>query len=110
MIDSWTNQISALLTQYPLLLATIKSVLLAVVLLIYVAYIILADRKIWAAVQLRRGPNVVGPWGLLQSFADFLNLLSKSPLFLIQRIKAFFFCAFLDGHLIHRRLGGCACR
>ena len=37
-------------------------------LLIAVAYIIYADRKIWAAVQIRRGPNVVGPWGLLQSF------------------------------------------
>lgn len=80
MIDSWTNQISALLTQYPLLLATIKSVLLAVVLLIYVAYIILADRKIWAAVQLRRGPNVVGPWGLLQSFADFFKFALKEPI------------------------------
>ena len=33
--------------------------------------ILLADRKIWAAVQIRRGPNVVGPWGLFQSFADF---------------------------------------
>lgn len=41
-----------------------------VVLLIAIAYILLADRKIWAAVQIRRGPNVVGPSGLLQSFAD----------------------------------------
>ena len=80
MIDSWISQISALLTQYPLLLATVKSVLLAVVLLIYVAYIILADRKIWAAVQLRRGPNVVGPWGLLQSFADFFKFALKEPI------------------------------
>ena len=80
MIDTWMNQISALLTQYPLLLATVKSVLLAVVLLIYVAYIILADRKIWAAVQLRRGPNVVGPWGLLQSFADFFKFALKEPI------------------------------
>ena len=43
--------------------------LAAVVLLVAIAYILLADRKIWAAVQIRRGPNVVGPWGLLQSFA-----------------------------------------
>ncbi|MCL4147433.1 UNVERIFIED_CONTAM: hypothetical protein GTU68_013337 [Idotea baltica] len=35
------------------------------------------DRKVWAAVQLRRGPNVVGPWGLLQSFADFLKFVMK---------------------------------
>ena len=46
-------------------------VLLLVMLLVAIAYILLADRKIWAAVQIRRGPNVVGPWGLLQSFADF---------------------------------------
>jgi NADH-quinone oxidoreductase subunit H len=35
------------------------------------------DRKVWAAVQLRRGPNVVGPWGLLQSFADFIKFVLK---------------------------------
>jgi NADH-quinone oxidoreductase subunit H len=61
------------------LLAIYKSVLIAVVLLIYVAYVILADRKIWAAVQLRRGPNVVGPWGLWQSFADFIKFALKEP-------------------------------
>ena len=51
-----------------------------VVLLIYVAYILYADRKVWAAVQLRRGPNVVGPWGLLQSFADLLKFVFKEPI------------------------------
>jgi NADH-quinone oxidoreductase subunit H len=56
-----------------------KSMVLLVVLLIFVAYIILADRKIWAAVQLRRGPNVVGPWGLWQSFADFIKFALKEP-------------------------------
>ena len=40
---------------------------------------LLADRKIWAAVQMRRGPNVVGPWGLLQSFADLLKFVFKEP-------------------------------
>ena len=40
----------------------------------------LADRKIWAAVQLRRGPNVVGPLGLLQSFADLLKFVFKEPI------------------------------
>ena len=44
-----------------------KSLLLLVCLLVFIAYILLADRKVWAAVQLRRGPNVVGPWGLFQS-------------------------------------------
>ena len=48
-------------------------------LLVVVAYIIYADRKIWASVQLRRGPNVVGPWGLLQLFADFLKFVFKEP-------------------------------
>jgi NADH-quinone oxidoreductase subunit H len=53
--------------------------LLLVILLIAVAYVLLADRKIWAAVQIRRGPNVVGPWGLLQSFADLIKFVLKEP-------------------------------
>ncbi|WP_316862675.1 NADH-quinone oxidoreductase subunit NuoH [uncultured Cohaesibacter sp.] len=56
-----------------------QSLLLIVVLLIVIAYILLADRKIWAAVQMRRGPNVVGPWGLFQSFADLLKFMLKEP-------------------------------
>ena len=56
-----------------------ESVLLLVILLVAVAYILLADRKIWAAVQIRRGPNVVGPWGLFQSFADLLKFVLKEP-------------------------------
>jgi NADH-quinone oxidoreductase subunit H len=43
-----------------------SSLLMLVVLLIIVAFLLLMDRKVWAAVQLRRGPNVVGPFGLLQ--------------------------------------------
>ena len=61
-------------------LKLLESVAFCVVLLIYVAYVLYADRKIWAAVQLRRGPNVVGPWGLLQSFADFLKFALKEPI------------------------------
>lgn len=57
-----------------------KSLLLLVALLVVVAYFLYADRKIWAAVQLRRGPNVVGPWGLLQSFADLLKFVVKEPI------------------------------
>src|SRR5690348_16497763 len=64
---------------WPLVLMVAQSVLLLVVLLIVVAYVLLADRKIWAAVQIRRGPNVVGPWGLLQSFADLLKFVLKEP-------------------------------
>jgi NADH-quinone oxidoreductase subunit H len=62
-----------------LLLIVVKSLALLVAVLVYVAYVIYADRKIWAAVQLRRGPNVVGPWGLLQSFADMLKFVFKEP-------------------------------
>src|ERR1700726_487973 len=65
---------------WPLVVMVAESVLLLVVLLIAVAYILLADRKIWAAVQIRRGPNVVGPWGLLQSFADLLKFVLKEPI------------------------------
>ena len=55
----------------------LQSVALLVGLLIMVAYLLLADRKVWAAVQMRRGPNVVGPWGLFQSFADLLKFVFK---------------------------------
>jgi len=55
----------------------IQSVALLVSLLIVVAYLLLADRKIWAAVQMRRGPNVVGAFGLFQSFADLLKFVFK---------------------------------
>ena len=48
-----------------------------VAILVSLAFLLYADRKIWAAVQLRRGPNVVGPFGLLQSFADFLKFIVK---------------------------------
>src|SRR5438094_4879011 len=65
---------------WPLIVMVAQSVLLLVVLLIAIAYILLADRKIWAAVQIRRGPNVVGPWGLLQSFADLLKFVVKEPI------------------------------
>ncbi|HUZ91276.1 MAG TPA: NADH-quinone oxidoreductase subunit NuoH [Methylocella sp.] len=64
---------------WPLLLTLIKSVVLLVVLLIFIAYVLYADRKIWAAVQLRRGPNVVGPFGIWQSFADMLKFVLKEP-------------------------------
>src|SRR5436305_12004871 len=64
----------------PLIIMVVKSVVIMVVLLLFVAYYLYADRKIWAAVQLRRGPNVVGPWGLWQSFADLLKFALKEPI------------------------------
>src|SRR5450756_1204433 len=65
---------------WPLIVMLAQSVLLLVILLVAIAYILLADRKIWAAVQIRRGPNVVGPWGLFQSFADLLKFVLKEPI------------------------------
>ena len=47
------------------------------ILSVMLAFLILMDRKVWAAVQMRRGPNVVGPFGLLQSFADLLKFVFK---------------------------------
>jgi NADH-quinone oxidoreductase subunit H len=64
---------------FPVAIIVAQSVALLVALLIFVAYVLLADRKIWAAVQLRRGPNVVGPFGLLQSFADLIKFVLKEP-------------------------------
>jgi NADH-quinone oxidoreductase subunit H len=61
--------------------ATIAGILLiALPLMLSVAMIIYADRKIWAAMALRRGPNVVGPWGLLQSFADGLKVFLQETI------------------------------
>ena len=50
---------------------------LSVSLLVMLAFLLLFDRKVWAAVQMRRGPNVVGPFGLFQSFADLLKFVFK---------------------------------
>src|SRR5690348_11269355 len=49
-------------------------------LLVAVAYMTYVDRKVWASIQLRRGPNVVGPFGLLQPFADGLKLVLKETI------------------------------
>jgi NADH-quinone oxidoreductase subunit H len=70
-----------------------KSVLMLVALLVFIAYALYADRKIWAAVQLRRGPNVVGPWGLLQSFADLLKFVLKEPVIPASSNKGIFLLA-----------------
>jgi len=59
------------------LLITAQGLLLATFLLLSAYFILYADRKIWAAVQMRRGPNVVGAFGLLQSLADMLKLVLK---------------------------------
>ena len=61
--------------------ATLTLILLiALPLMLAVAFIIYFDRKIWAAMALRRGPNVVGPWGILQSFADGLKVFLQETI------------------------------
>src|SRR5437764_8045274 len=73
VLEFWTSYL------WPLIVIVAESLLLLILLLVSIAYVLLADRKIWAAVQLRRGPNVVGPWGLLQAFADLLKFVFKEP-------------------------------
>ena len=78
---------------WPALIMLGQSLLLLVCLLVFIAYILLADRKIWAAVQLRRGPNIVGPFGLFQSFADLLKFVFKEPIIPAGANKAVFLLA-----------------
>ncbi len=54
-----------------------QCLLITIGVLLSLAFLMYADRKIWAAVQMRKGPNVVGAFGLLQSFADFLKYVFK---------------------------------
>ena len=75
------------------LLIALKSFVLLAALLIFIAFALLADRKIWAAVQLRRGPNVVGPFGLFQSFADLLKFVLKEPVIPAGANKAIYLLA-----------------
>ena len=74
MVEFWSSY------GLPFVLILAQSLALLVILLVLVAFLLYADRKVWAAVQMRRGPNVVGPWGLLQSFADLLKFVFKEPI------------------------------
>ncbi len=72
MVDFFTN------TNLGIVLVILFQCLLVLVpLLVALAFLMYADRKVWAAVQMRKGPNIVGPFGLLQSFADFLKYIVK---------------------------------
>ena len=65
-------------TNLGILLLTVGQCLLVLVpLLVALAFLMYADRKVWAAVQMRKGPNIVGVFGLLQSFADFIKYIVK---------------------------------
>ncbi len=70
-----------------------QCLLVLVLLLVALAFLLYLDRKVWAAVQLRRGPNVVGPFGLLQSFADFLKFMVKEVVVPAGADKTVFFIA-----------------
>jgi NADH-quinone oxidoreductase subunit H len=76
---------------FGLTLAQIVAVLL--VLLLSLAFLMYGDRKIWAGVQMRKGPNVVGPFGLLQSFADLFKFVLKEVVIPAGSDKAVFLLA-----------------
>ena len=70
-----------------------QCLLVLIPLLVSLAFLMYADRKIWAAVQMRKGPNIVGPFGLLQSFADFLKYIVKEIVVPAGADKGVFFLA-----------------
>lgn len=70
-----------------------QCLLVLVPLLVALAFLMYADRKVWAAVQMRKGPNIVGAFGLLQSFADFLKYIVKEVVVPAGADKAVFFIA-----------------
>lgn len=72
---------------------TVFILIICLMLMLAVAAFILADRKIWAAVQMRRGPNVVGPFGLLQTIADAIKFLLKEVIVPAGANKVLFFIA-----------------
>jgi NADH-quinone oxidoreductase subunit H len=92
-MDQNTN--TETLGHYSYILAIMVAQSLAVIVpvLVSLAFILYADRKIWASVMLRRGPNVVGPFGLFQSFADFIKFVFKEMIVPAGANKGIFFLA-----------------
>ncbi len=88
MVEFFTN------TNLGIVLVILGQCLLVLIpLLVALAFLMYADRKVWAAVQMRRGPNMVGPFGLLQSFADFLKYIVKEIIVPAGADKFVFFLA-----------------
>ena len=71
VVRDWTSPLAGTLT------TLFQAFALTAVLFVGLAFLLLLDRKVWAAVQMRKGPNVVGPFGLFQSFADFFKFVLK---------------------------------
>src|ERR1700727_2814530 len=71
----------------------LESLVLLVCVLLSTAALIYIQRKIWGGGQLRRGPNVVGPWGILQPFADFFKFILKEPIIPASANKGVFLLA-----------------
>ena len=70
-----------------------QCLLVTVGILLALAFLMYAERKIWAAVMMRKGPNVVGAFGLLQSFADFIKYIVKEVVVPAGADKVVFFLA-----------------
>ena len=88
MVEFFTN------TNLGIVLVILGQCLLVLIpLLVALAFLMYADRKVWAAVQMRKGPNIVGPFGLLQSFADFLKYIVKEIVVPAGADKVVFFLA-----------------
>ena len=87
MAEFWASSLGMTVILLAQGLAVIAFVMLSLIFLVY------GDRKIWAAVQMRRGPNVVGPWGLLQTFADALKYVLKEIVIPAGADKFVFFLA-----------------
>ena len=66
---------------YEILFIVLKIFLIIIPLMISIAYLTYFERKVIGAIQLRKGPNVVGPFGLLQPIADGIKLLTKETIF-----------------------------
>ncbi len=89
LLTSWGMQY-----EWAWFLSTMAGILLiALPLMLAVAMIIYVDRKVWAAIALRRGPNVVGPFGLLQSFADGLKVFLQETIIPSSANKGLFLLA-----------------